>query len=170
LSKDVEPQPFHRGRRSFPSIIIITLALYSTIFSGIFLAVSLCKTRYPFIRRDGSMTPNQAGLLTAFLAKTIEAFSTTVFITFLGQTLSRKALVRSQTYGTTLVEMNLRSLVMQPGRLITHLSSFRYSMTSILGALTLLATLLALLYTTASEALGRIFDRDDMSAREPQPC
>lgn len=110
------------------------------------------------------MSPPQAGLLTAFLAKTIETFSTTVFITFLGQTLSRRAFRRSTAYGTTLVDLNLRSLVVQPGRLVTHLSSFRCSMTSMLGALTLLTTLLTMLYTTASEALGKIPHRDDMSA------
>jgi hypothetical protein len=114
------------------------------------------------------MSPSQAGLLTAFLAKTIETFSTTVFITFLGQVLSRRAFKRSQTYGTTLVDMDLRSLVMQPGRMVTHLSSFRYSITSMLGALTLLATLLAMLYTTASEALGKILIRDDTPAQESQ--
>jgi len=113
------------------------------------------------------MSPSQAGLLTAFLAKTIETFSTTVFITFLGQVLSRRALERSRACGTTLVEMDFRSLVMQPGRLVTHLSSFRHSVTSMLGALTLLATLLAMLYTTASEALGRIVTKKHIGDSGP---
>ncbi|KAI4734327.1 hypothetical protein E4T50_15136 [Aureobasidium sp. EXF-12298] len=160
LTNGLETQSSHRGCKSLSSIVVIGLALYSTIFSGIFLVVSLCKYRYTFIHRGGSMSPSQAGLLTAFLAKTIETFSTTVFITFLGQVLSRRAFGRSQACGTTLIDMNLRSLVMQPGRLVTHLSSFRYSITSMLGALTLLATLLAMLYTTASEALGGFLSQD----------
>lgn len=96
------------------------------------------------------MSESQAALLTAFLAKTIEIFSTTVFITFLGQVISRKAFTRSRAHGTSLVDMDLRSLVMQPGRLVTHLGSFRYSIRSTLGALTLLAMLSAMLYSTAS--------------------
>lgn len=105
------------------------------------------------------MSPSQAGLVAAFLAKTIETFSTTVFITFLGQVLSRRAYYRrSKKHGPTLVDLDLRSLVMQPGRIVTHLRSFWYSIASVLGALTLLATLLAMLYTTACEALGKTFD------------
>ncbi|KAG9672057.1 hypothetical protein KCU99_g5296, partial [Aureobasidium melanogenum] len=150
LGNNLDTQSFHLRRRSLPSIIIITLALYSTTFSGVFLLVSLRRQRYPFIRRGGLMSESQAALLTAFLAKTIEIFSTTVFITFLGQVISRKAFTRSRAHGTSLVDMDLRSLVMQPGRLVTHLGSFRYSIRSTLGALTLLAMLSAMLYSTAS--------------------
>lgn len=112
--------------------------------------------------------PIHSSLLTAFLAKTIETFSTTVFVTFLGQVISRKTFRPPQTHGTSLVDMDLRSLVTQPGRLVTHLGSFRYSIRSILGALTVLATLTAMLYTTASEALGKILRGGNTPKRDFQ--
>lgn len=43
---------------------------------------------------------------------------------------------------------------MQPGTMITHGHTIRYAGWTILGIASLLATLVAMLYTTASDALG----------------
>lgn len=55
--------------------------------------------------------------------------------------------------GVNLAEFNMRSWVVQPGSLVTHAGSIRYAALSFLGILSLLATIAAMLYTTASDAL-----------------
>ena len=42
---------------------------------------------------------------------------------------------------------------MQPGTMITRWESVRYAATSVLGALALIAAIMAMFYTTASDAL-----------------
>ena len=58
--------------------------------------------------------------MSAFFAKTIELSFATVFVSFLGQVLSRRAFMKNQGRGVTLAEFDMRSWVMQPGTLITH--------------------------------------------------
>ena len=52
--------------------------------------------------------------------------------------------------------MTMRAWVMQPGTMITHGHTVRYAGWTILGVASLLATLVAMLYTTASDALGEL--------------
>jgi hypothetical protein len=99
------------------------------------------------------MTPYIADLLTAFFAKTIELSFATVFVSFLGQVLSRRAFMKNQGKGITLAEMDMRSWVMQPGTMITHFEALKSSILSFLGVLSLVAAVVAMLYTTASESL-----------------
>lgn len=121
--------------------------------SGIFLILALRGPRYNWIRKGGSMTPSSADLLTAFFAKTIELSFATVFVSFLGQVLSRRAFMKNQGRGITLAEMDMRSWVMQPGTMITHFEALKSSILSFLGVLSLVAAVVAMLYTTASESL-----------------
>jgi hypothetical protein len=121
--------------------------------SGIFLILALRGPRYNWIRKGGSMTPYIADLLTAFFAKTIELSFATVFVSFLGQVLSRRAFMKNQGRGITLAEMDMRSWVMQPGTMITHFEALKSSILSFLGVLSLVAAVVAMLYTTASESL-----------------
>ena len=52
---------------------------------------------------------------------------------------------------------------MQPGTMITHWESVRYAAWTFLGMVALTATFLAMLYTTASDALGAsIFQYQDL--------
>lgn len=76
----------------------------------------------------------------------------TVYVSFLGQVLWRRSLIKSRR-GVTLAEMDMRSWVMQPGTMLTHFNTMRSASLSLLGVLTLIAAIVALLYTTASEAL-----------------
>ncbi|KAI4743712.1 hypothetical protein E4T50_05909 [Aureobasidium sp. EXF-12298] len=55
--------------------------------------------------------------------------------------------------GITLAEMDMRSWVMQPGTMITHFEALKSSILSFLGVLSLVAAVVAMLYTTASESL-----------------
>lgn len=59
----------------------------------------------------------------------------------------------------------MRSWVMQPGTMITHCESVKYAGTTFLGAIALIAALMAMLYTTASDALGKLYP-----SRGSSPC
>lgn len=146
---------FKHGRADWLSITILTLAVYSTVFSGIWLAIALIRPRWgQRVTRNGKMPPATASLLCAAFAKTIELSFVTVFVAFLGQVLSRKAFA-STSKGITVAEMSMRAWVMQPGTMITHWQTVRYAAFSYLGAISLFAALMAMLYTTASDALGK---------------
>ncbi|GAB7352167.1 hypothetical protein MBLNU459_g2649t2 [Dothideomycetes sp. NU459] len=105
------------------------------------------------IGSNGAISSANANLLAALIAKTIELSFATVFVAFLGQALWRRASVRSQGRGVTLAEMDMRSWVMQPGTMLTRFVAIRSSVLSLLGILSLTAAVMAMLYTTASEAL-----------------
>ncbi|OLN81137.1 hypothetical protein CCHL11_09535 [Colletotrichum chlorophyti] len=85
-------------------------------------------------------------------AKTIEISFVTVFVTFIGQVLTRRAFIK-KSKGMTLAEMTMRSWVIQPGFLITHWETLPYAGITTLGILSLVATVASAFYTTASDAL-----------------
>ena len=144
-----------QGRWNWLTLSIIILAIYSSVFSGIWLGIALRKPRYgKSITNSSSITPATASLLYAAFAKSIELSFVTVFVAFLGQVLSRRAFARHSKGGITIAEMTMRAWVMQPGTMITHGHTIRYAGWTILGVASLLATLVAMLYTTASDALG----------------
>lgn len=58
------------------------------------------------------MSPATASLLAAGFAKSIELSFVTVFVTFLGQVLSRRALIK-RSRGITISEMSMRQWIMQ---------------------------------------------------------
>lgn len=133
---------------------MIILSLYSTVFSCLYLVIAIRAPRYgKLIGSDGTLTSANASLLTAFFAKTIEITFATAFVSFLGQVLWRRASTGSKRTGVTLADIDMRSWVTQPGTMFTHSDALRHSIISRLGILTLLAAVMSLLYTTASEAL-----------------
>ncbi|KAL4804589.1 hypothetical protein BDV18DRAFT_26369 [Aspergillus unguis] len=142
----------HR-RLSWVPATILVLAIYSTIFSGIYLVVAFVKPRWGrFIGVDGKIASSTASLLSTLFAKTIELSYVTVCVAFLGQVLTRRAITKGSR-GISISDMSMRTWIMQPGSLIVHWETLRYSGWTILGAITLTATLVAMLYTTAAEAL-----------------
>ena len=76
----------------------------------------------------------------------------TVFVSFLGQVLSHRAFVKDSR-GITIAEMSMRVWVQQPGTMITHWEAVRYAGLTFLGAISLTAAFIAMLYTTESDAL-----------------
>jgi len=145
-------RPFKGGQGHWLSVSIIILSIYSTIFSGIWLMIAIRKPSYGHtITTAGKLSPGSASLLCAAFAKSIELSFVTVFVAFLGQLLSTRALVNKK--GVTIAEMAMRSWVMQPGTMITHWESVRYAAVTFLGIFALLAALMAMIYTTASDAL-----------------
>lgn len=143
-------------RLSWLSVSILALALYSTIVSGMYLVVAFVKPRFGRGIGDTGIAPSTASLLSALLAKTIELSFVTVFVAFLGQVLSRRAISNSSS-GITIADMSMRAWIMQPGTLITHWETVKYAAFTILGVIALIATFVAMLYTTAADALGEYF-------------
>jgi hypothetical protein len=145
---------FKRPRLNWISITIMVFAIYSTVMSALFLVVAVRGPRYGrMIRTDGVLTISGATVLTTFFAKTIELTFVTVIVALLGQALARRAHDKKAEYGITLAEINMRSWILQPGTLFTHWESVRYAGVTLLGFVSLLAAILALLYVTAANAL-----------------
>lgn len=139
-------------RGSWLAVSVLILAIYSTLFSGIWLMIAIMKPRYKrSISTTRGLPITTASPLYAAFAKSIELSFVTVFVAFVGQALSKKA--RFQPKGVTIAEMSMRSWVMQPGTMISHWESVRYAAATRLGVLSLLVALMAMIYTTASDAL-----------------
>ncbi|KAG9231875.1 hypothetical protein BJ875DRAFT_381946 [Amylocarpus encephaloides] len=137
----------------FPMSIIM-LSIYSTIFSGIWLVLALVQPRFGRRIRSsgGSLNISTASTIFAFFAKTIELSFVTIFVTFVGQVLSRRSLMKNER-GITIAEMNMRSWVIQPGSMITQWPNLRHAGISKIGSFALTAAFVAMFYTTASDAL-----------------
>lgn len=155
LSKSGCPstKDIHTSRRSCLSVTILALSIYSTVMSGLWLVAAFIQPRWGLaIHSNGSLSPSTASLLSAFLAKTIELSFVTVFVGFIGQVLSRRSLVKGSR-GVTLAEMSMRTWIIQPGSLLMNGETLRFAGLTFLGIISLAATVVALLYTTASDAL-----------------
>jgi hypothetical protein len=144
---------FKRPRLNWISITILVFAVYSTVMSALFLVVAVRGPRYRMIRTNGVLTISGATVLTTFFAKTIELTFVTVIVALLGQALARRAHDKKADHGITLAEISMRSWILQPGTLFTHWESVRYAGVTLLGFVSLLAAILALLYVTAANAL-----------------
>lgn len=141
-------------RLSWVPLTVLVLAIYATIFSGIYLGIALRKPRWRSVSIDGPLVPSTAALLSSFFAKTIELSYVTICVAFLGQVLSRRALMRDSR-GISISDMNMRAWIMQPGSMIVHWEALRYSALTFLGSVALVSTFVAMLYTTAAQALGK---------------
>ncbi|KAF7596794.1 hypothetical protein BBP40_012393 [Aspergillus hancockii] len=147
--KDAIVQKWYR----WVPITILVLAVWATVWSGLYFVMACWKPRYgTYIGVGGKLSASTANLLSALFAKMIELSYVTVFVAFLGQFLSRRAL-RKGSHGITISDMSMRTWIMQPGSMIVHWETLRYSALSLLGAMTLTATIVAMFYTTAAEAL-----------------
>ncbi|KAL8803973.1 MAG: hypothetical protein Q9182_002845 [Xanthomendoza sp. 2 TL-2023] len=145
---------WHHGNGSWLAIsAVLILSLYSTTLSGLWLGTAIAKPRFGHkITNTGSLSPSTASVVSTAIAKSIELSFVTVFVTFLGQVLSRRALA-TKSKGITIAEMSFRSWVMQPGTLITHWQSVKYASLTLLGLISLVGAIAAMFYTTASDAL-----------------
>ncbi|KAJ8064730.1 hypothetical protein OCU04_007048 [Sclerotinia nivalis] len=143
----------HSRVRSWTSVSVLCLCIYSTIFSGIWFFIAVLQPRYgERIKTNGSLTPTTASILFAGFAKSIELSFVTIFVNFLGQVLSRRSLIRNSD-GVTVAELTMRNWVIQPGFMITNPKILRRAALSILGGITLTAAFVAMFYTTASDAI-----------------
>ncbi|POS80273.1 hypothetical protein DHEL01_v201323 [Diaporthe helianthi] len=148
------PADVRVSRLSWLSVWLIILSVYSTILSGLWLGVAIAQPRWGHtISSGGSMDLSTANVLTAIFAKTIELSFVTVFVAFIGQVLTRRAMATHA--GMTMAEMTMRTWITQPGSLLANGQTLRYAGHTLLGILTLIATLVAMLYTTASDTMVR---------------
>ncbi|KXS96835.1 hypothetical protein AC578_7412 [Pseudocercospora eumusae] len=144
----------HGRFASWLSIGILFLAVFATVFSAAFLIIAIKGPKYGrAIRNGGPLSPSSAAFLTSLFAKMIELAYVTVVVAFVGQALARRAFKLERARGVTLAELNMRSWIMQPGVMITQWESVRYAGISILGLISFLAALMAILYTSAATAL-----------------
>ena len=144
-------RPEH-DRGSWLAVSILALSIYSTIFSAAWLLIPIIGVRYgKTVSTTRGMPISHLSTLYAAVAKSIELSFVTVFVAFVGQSLSKRA--RFQPKGITIAEMSMRSWVMQPGTMVSRWESVRYAAATRLGVLSLLVALMAMTYTTASDAL-----------------
>ncbi|KAF1937476.1 hypothetical protein EJ02DRAFT_437830 [Clathrospora elynae] len=147
----VYTQGLLKPQRNAYSISLLVTSLYSTLCSALFFVVALLQPKYGHvISSRGRFSPSSAALLTAFIAKTIELSFVMVFLAFIGQVLSRRAI---QQKGISLASVAMRSWILQPGTLFSQWYSVRFAGLSVLGVLSLVTAILSLLYTTAAGAL-----------------
>ena len=104
------------GRKSWLAVSVLVLAIYSAIFSGIWLVLAIKKQPYGRTVSRGRVPFTTASTVYTALAKSIELSFVTVFVAFIGQVLSKRALL--QPRGVTMSEMTMRSWIMQPGSYI----------------------------------------------------
>jgi hypothetical protein len=147
---------FRQGRANWLAISLMMLALFSTILSCAYLIIGLRAPRWGgFIRTNGPLSPSGANIVTQLFAKLIEMSFVAVFVAFLGQVISRRAISRDSR-GITLAELTMRNWIMQPGSIVTHYETVRFAALTFLGVITLAVAILATLYTTAASALGEL--------------
>lgn len=143
-------KPIATGRSSWLYISIMTLSIYSTCFSGAWFFVAITRPRYVH-QITNRLSYQTASTLCAAIAKTIELSFVTVVVALVGQILSKRAL--GDHKNISIAEMSMRSWVLQPGTMIAHWESVRFAAVTYLGAIILIAAMMAMVYTTASDAL-----------------
>ena len=145
-------KPLGTSRNGWLPISLLIMSIYSTIFSGIWFFTAIVRPRFShWIVSHHIRTEHTASVVCAAFAKSIELTFVTVIIACIGQILSKRAL--GERKSITIAEMSMRSWVLQPGTMVAHWESVRYAAVTYLGAAALIAALLAVLYTTASDAL-----------------
>lgn len=131
----------------------IILCIISLVASGAWLALAIIKLRYGrFVSSSGLLPPTTATILATLVSRMIELLFATVFISCVGQFLSRRS-VNKPLRGMTLAEMTMRNWVFQPGTIMTSYRTLQYAFSGALGPICLVASVAAMLYTPASDAL-----------------
>lgn len=98
------------SRLSWLSVWLIILSVYSTILSGMWLGVAIAQPGWGrTISSGGSLDLSTANVLTAIFSKTIELSFVTVFVAFIGQVLTRRAIATNA--GMTMAEMTMRTWI-----------------------------------------------------------
>lgn len=135
--------------------LLFALSIYSTLLSCVWFLIAVIKPHYNMFISEigGTISPSTASTIVAGTAKTIELSFITVAITCLGQFFTKQAF-NGASPGISLADIQLKTMIVQPGSLLTQWRSYAQIWRSVIGLLALLACLTAVLYTTASDALG----------------
>ncbi|KAL9081752.1 MAG: hypothetical protein Q9159_007060 [Coniocarpon cinnabarinum] len=147
-------KPLQSNVKDRTYITLLALAVFSTVFSGIYLAIAVIRPGYRDLilqSDDGRISYSNAKLIFALIGKLVELAFVTVFVAFVGQAISTKAF--NKAHGVTLAEILMRGWIVQPGQMLVQPPLFKSAMRSLIGILSAIAALSALLYTTAVSAL-----------------
>jgi hypothetical protein len=152
-----------RTRGGHIRAFIFMLSIYSTLLSGAFFIIAILGPVYDkTLGTRGVISPSTAQIVSTVIARTIELSFVTVFVAFLGQVLVAEAFIEQDTgrsakakRGITMGEMAMRTWISEPGTIISEWTHVRHAGLSLLGMLCLTATIMATLYTAASNALGK---------------
>ncbi|KAK8049203.1 hypothetical protein PG994_010933 [Apiospora phragmitis] len=147
----------HVRRRSWFYGQLVFFSIFSTLMSGLWLAVAICQPRYgqgisSTDAFETVMKPATASLVAAIGAKITELTFVTVFVGILGQVLTRRAFA-ANSKGMTISEITMRNWAIQPGTLVSHCETIPSAALTLPGILTILATAASMVYTTASDAM-----------------
>lgn len=113
--KKKTPKHVRIQRLSWTSVWLIVMSVYSTIMSGIWLAVAIIEPRWDStVSTNGPISLSTANLLTAIFAKTIEMSFVTLAMAFVGQVLTRRAIATHE--GMTMAEVTMRTWIAQVSR------------------------------------------------------
>ncbi|KAI0124833.1 hypothetical protein BJ170DRAFT_726489 [Xylariales sp. AK1849] len=148
-------QDAHIKRWTWLYMSQLIMSLYSTFASGMVIYLSLRGMRYGHAISWGSqatITPDGAANLPNYIYKSIEITFVAVFVSFIGQILTRRAFSRTSN-AINIAEMTMRNWVNQPGSIFTHWEGVPHAGGTILGVLTLLATFGTVFHTTACTGL-----------------
>lgn len=187
--KKKPPKHVRIQRLSWMSVWLIIMSVYSTIMSGIWLAVAIIEPRWgSTISTNGPVSLSTASLLIAIFAKTIEMSFVTLVMAFVGQVLTRRAIATHE--GMTMAEVTMRTWIAQvsilvsccgkaldiatceiltilrcatqhdsnrpqPGTIFNNLGAVQHVSRSLLGVMALIAALVVMFYTTASDTMIR---------------
>ncbi|QIW99899.1 hypothetical protein AMS68_005417 [Peltaster fructicola] len=115
-----------RGWCSWVMISTFLLSIFSTVFSGIYLAIAFRAPAYGhYISVNGNLSSSTAAFLTTLFAKFIEVTFATAMLAVLGQELSKRAYGKSKWVGVSMAEVGMRSWIVQPGTLISRWETVR---------------------------------------------
>lgn len=146
--------PFARHSSLLVRIGIPIVAFYATAASGFWFSVAIWRPTWGHLISSSGITLPNASVACALVAKTIEVSFVAVFVAFLGQKLSRRASL-DRCKGVSLAEIAMKAWVVQPGSILSHFELVQSAGLTYLGVMTLLVTVFATLYTSASNALGQ---------------
>ncbi|KAM0424505.1 hypothetical protein ACHAPT_010219 [Fusarium lateritium] len=143
-----------RSRCGYVTAGVFFLALYSTIMSGLWLMTSILQPRWgdKISSKKGYLSPSNAALVSSLISKTIEISFAAVFVAYLGQVFTRRAM-SWKTKGITLADLTMKNWVIRPGTVFSHPGAVSLAGFTFHGLLSFAALIATILYMTASEAL-----------------
>ncbi|CAG8983046.1 hypothetical protein HYALB_00006074 [Hymenoscyphus albidus] len=154
LSREPLPNIYsdiYYGKADWRSIGNLLLAVYATVLSGVSLAIAVWQPRYgKWISPNGPIIPSTADLLFSIIAKSIEIASVGLYMTFLGQCLTKRCL---RSRGIGLPDIAVREWLLQPGFVIWSLENLKYASTTLLGFNSFLTAIAVFFFTVASNSL-----------------
>ncbi|KAI5296544.1 hypothetical protein KEM52_000485 [Ascosphaera acerosa] len=130
------------------SLLIISVATFSFLGSLTFFSLAVVRPDWsPVATKDTS--EEVIPIILTVLAKLVEMAFVTTYVVSLDQHFSHSSFGK----GTTFAEINLRNWILQPGMIITPSAGIKESALTMVGSSTIIATIGAVFFTTATQFL-----------------